>query len=418
MKILAISLAFPPLAYPRSIQVARLIAHLDAETVLFCADEPGARIDPTIEPDAERRLKKCIRVPVVADRGRRLADRFLHRFAKGVWTQRNLVPDRYVSWGSDVVRRVLDHLDKNDFVPDVLVTFAQPFTTHIVGSELKRKLGLPWLAHFSDPWVDNPFSPFDAKAKEQNLALERSVAENADILVFTSWETVNLFYKKYPAELKKKARVLPHCYTASQHKANGLERPGPITVRYLGNFYGDRSPRPLVAGLHRLYENDPTMLENARFELIGSGSGIEVDSMLGSLPNGLLSVRPSVEYSESLDLMASADALLIIDAPAETSVFLPSKLIDYIGAAKPIFGITPNGTAADLIVELGGLVADPAQPNAVAAGLRQLLATVNDRRWVNRNDLWGDPSVRERFAANRVSREFLAILENLRSDLR
>jgi hypothetical protein len=43
-----------------------------------------------------------------------------------------------------------------------------------------------------------------------------------------------------------------------------------------------------------------------------------------------------VGYQESLKLMSEADALLVIDAPADQSVFLPSKLIDYIGAGRPI----------------------------------------------------------------------------------
>ena len=42
--------------------------------------------------------------------------------------------------------------------------------------------------------------------------------------------------------------------------------------------------------------------------------------------------------------------LLVIDAPADESLFLPSKLIDYLPARKPILGLTPaRGASADLI---------------------------------------------------------------------
>nr|MBA2734039.1 exosortase/archaeosortase family protein [Acidobacteriota bacterium] len=44
---------------------------------------------------------------------------------------------------------------------------------------------------------------------------------------------------------------------------------------------------------------------------------------LGDLPEGLVVVKPPIKYLESLSLMASADGLLVIDAPAEKSVFLP-----------------------------------------------------------------------------------------------
>ena len=37
------------------------------------------------------------------------------------------------------------------------VSFAQPWTNHLVGMRLHRDSGLPWVAHFSDPWIDSPY---------------------------------------------------------------------------------------------------------------------------------------------------------------------------------------------------------------------------------------------------------------------
>ncbi|MCC7306946.1 MAG: hypothetical protein IT173_05230 [Acidobacteria bacterium] len=413
MKVLAISLAFPPLAYPRSIQVARLLKHTLAKTVLFCADESGARIDPSIEPDAEERLKACIRIPVPSGTRRQLTERILYRFVRGAWNQRNLVPDKYGGWGSLVVEKAAKYVEEGNFEPEVLATFAQPFTDHLIGLELKKRLGLPWLAHFSDPWADNPFTPFDARTRERNLALEKIVAEEADALVFTSVETVELFFRKYAAGLREKAIVLPQCYDRSHFLPIDSPPSGPITVRYLGNFYGRRSPQPLIAGLTELYRTDPASIENVRFELIGPGNADQVKTMAASLPAGCVAVRSRVGYQESLALMTSSDGLLIIDAPADISVFLPSKLIDYIGADKPIFGITPKGTAADLITELGGSVANPAQTQQISAGLSQFIQELQSRRSGQFNRPWGKAEVRERFTGDRVSRDFLSMLQNL-----
>ena len=242
MNILAISLAYPPLAYPRSIQVARLLKHTDAKIALFCADEPNARQDSTIEPDAEAKLHACVRVPVTKSSAKATIDRFSHKFYKPFWNRNNLVPDAYVDWGKAVVKAVDQYLRDGAFRADVIVTFAQPFTDHLIGLELKRGHGLPWFAHFSDPWADNPFSRFDEKTRSLNLSLERSVAENADILAFTSVETVDLFFAKYPESLRKKAAILPQCFDQSQFSDERAT--GGITIRYLGNFYGGRTPRP------------------------------------------------------------------------------------------------------------------------------------------------------------------------------
>jgi hypothetical protein len=415
MKILAVSLAYPPLAYPRSIQVARLLKYADASTVLFCADEPNARIDETIEPDAEARLEACIRVPVTKSGLSSLIDGFSFRFAPSIWNRRNLVPDKYDKWADAVLTEAIKYIKDNNFRPDVIVTFAQPFTDHLIGMELKSRLKLPWLAHFSDPWVDNPFAAFDDRSRRSNLEMERSVAETADMLVFTSSETVDLFYKKYPAELKKKARVLPQCYDLELFGTRKQPTSPKLTIRYLGNFYGRRTPRPLISGVADIYSRKPESLKNVSFELIGLGDAEEVKELTRELPDGLIVARPSVNYRESLDLMAEADGLLIIDAPAETSVFLPSKLIDYIGAARPVFGITPKGTAALLISELGGLVADPADSNQVSAVLEKFIGQLKDQRSNGDFGPWGEKGVRDRFPAGRVSAYFSLMLEELKA---
>jgi hypothetical protein len=359
-------------------------------------------------------LVRCERIRVL-NGNPGLSGRLLYRFARGTWNRRHLVPDQYSAWGAAVTERATEYVESGGFRPDVLVTFAQPFTDHLIGLELKRRFGLPWLAHFSDPWVDNPFTPFDDAVRARNLALERSVAENADALVFTSGETVDVFCSKYSAEIRAKARVLPQCFDPAQFAEQSRTTGAGITVRYLGNFYGRRSPRPLVTSLARLYRENSGLLEGVRFELIGSGDFNEANALAAGLPDGLLTVRPSVSYRESLELMVSADGLLIIDAPAEISVFLPSKLIDYIGAGRPVFGITPKGTAARLIEELGGITADPGDETLVCAGLSRFVQTLRSAR-SGSTDAWGNRCVRERYTAERVSADFLEMLKEIRTD--
>jgi hypothetical protein len=116
-------------------------------------------------------------------------------------------------------------------------------------------------------------------------------------------------------------------------------------------------------------------------ELIGSIPAQFRDSAaLHSLPPHTVRLMPPVDYKTSLALMQSADLLLNIDAPSEISVFLPSKLVDYIGAGRPILGITPPGTASRVIRELGGWLADPSDPEAIASTLESALPAIERKR--------------------------------------
>jgi hypothetical protein len=104
-----------------------------------------------------------------------------------------------------------------------------------------------------------------------------------------------------------------------------------------------------------------------------------------------------VGYLDGLRLSASADALLVIDAPSSTpSIFLPSKLVESIGANRPVWGITPPGTSAEVISDWcpGATVLAAAGDVAavtrlVEAGLRELRA----------GSVTVSPEVRERYAA-------------------
>ena len=46
-----------------------------------------------------------------------------------------------------------------------------------------------------------------------------------------------------------------------------------------------------------------------------------------------------------------------------------SKLVDYIGAKKPILAITPEGSCADIVKEAGGLVHSPSSVQSIENGI-------------------------------------------------
>lgn len=438
IKLLAVSFSFPPLAYPRSIQVARLVKYLRFSTVVVCADERAARKDPTLEPDAESRLEATLRVPFAVSRARAYANAAAYRLNSSLWNRWNRRPDEYAAWKPAALRAVEEFARARDYAPDAVVTFSQPAIDHLVGLELKRRFRAPWIAHFSDPWVDNPFHQNDDATRAFNLAAEREVIDAADRIVFTSRETVDLVMSKYPPAWRDKARVLPQCYDPQlyparetrgdarregdgtkhdgaehgDHNSKIIDSNSKIVVRYVGNFYGARTPAPLIAALAALHAADEATLRDVVFELIGVTDDLLVAKAgVGSLPPGLIASSPPVGYSESLRLMAEADGLLVIDAPADVSVFLPSKLIDYVGAARPVFGFSPRGAAASLIARLGGWTVDPSDARAAPDALKNFLTYLRARR--GDAGAWGQPDVRREYEATHLAAKFEEIVREL-----
>ena len=412
-KVLAVSFSYPPQTEPRAIQVSRLLKHLPASTVLVCSGDATNKAPYAGQGDAESFLEEVLRVPFSNSSWRNLLNRISSRVPLPVWSR---TPDPLVSWKQPVIDAVEQFINSNNYQPDVLVTFAFPLVDNLIGLELKRQFPFPWLAHFSDPWVDSPFRKADPLTRALNKRLEQKVIENADRLVFTSQETADLVMRKYPSALRDKVRTIPHAYESDQFPPRENDGDGRLAVRYLGDFYLGRTPEPLFKALERLSSTEPELLKEFTFELVGETHGLDLDTLgLSRLPEGLVSIRSKVNYHESLALMTSAAGLMVIDAPlngTDKSVFLPSKLIEYIGAGRPTIGITPPGTAANLIRELGGWVADPRDISQLTNVLRECLVYLSVHRGAS-SSAWGANDVRAQFEATAVSKKFHQVIREL-----
>jgi glycosyltransferase involved in cell wall biosynthesis len=78
-------------------------------------------------------------------------------------------------------------------------------------------------------------------------------------------------------------------------------------------------------------------------------------------------------HQEALELMTSADVLLLIMSSKEVSdaktgpLAIPGKIFEYLGAKRPILAIAPSGTAADIIKSTKTGVVVPPQNTSVIA---------------------------------------------------
>ena len=396
MRLTFLSWAYPPMAFPRAVQVERLaregtIRPLD----IVCSD--AARAEHKAQ-DAEFTVRR------VADPGRA---GLLTRLGLGRLRAALAQPDAQRAWAFAAAREIAQSWPPA--AGDVLVTFGQPMSDHLAGLALKRRFGMRWIAHFSDPWADNPFATRLPFFRLRNLGLERTVIEAADHVLLTSEETVELVMRKYPLVWRAKASVLPHAFEARLYPPRAAAS-GPIVLRYLGSLYGKRSPMPFLRGVQSLARRAPDLAARLKIEFIGeTAPRLVASAARAALPPGLVRFLPTIDYRSALAAMRSADILVHLDAPAESSVFLASKLVDYVGARRPIVGVTPAGTAAKLIAALGGWVADPASADSIAAALEDAVAYVERSRDAD----WGDESVRRRYDSATATASFAQIVEQV-----
>lgn len=356
MKILAISYMLPPMLYPQAIQIGRLLYHLGETIVAVSGVENGEPCDAKLYPNFDNKMYARIKVPFV----NKVRTTQFGKFFSKLYTVFSIYPDKYRNWIDTAEDEILKWAENTDFEPDIILTFGQPMSDHLLGLRLNKYFNKPWIAHFSDPWVDNIYRLSLPFSKFVNRSMESQVIENAQAVIFTSEETLELVMSKYPVGWGGKAYYLPHSIQPDLYDALVKPSENEYILRYIGNLYGKRSPRPLFEALSQTIAMNRELLYNVKIEFIGNMPG-RFRRLLKKYPEIIdtINLQQPVGYKESLDLMQSAHCLLVIDAPDDKSVFFPSKLVDYIGAGKYIFAITPEGTAKRIVLSLGCVTASP-----------------------------------------------------------
>jgi len=370
-RLLAVSWELPPMYGPRATQVSRTLTQLAVlgwrPAAVCLAPRQGGPHWPggqSIDPPPGVDL---LRVPSPEEW-------LIVRAAWRAAPRLRDFPDAARVWVGRATHAAVSAAASGEYAG--LVSFAQPWSDHLVGLRVHRETGLPWVAHFSDPWADSPYATPHQRAIWRRM--EEDVVREAAAVVFVTSETVELVMAKYPDEWRRKAFVVPHGFEAGLHTAarpRETERPRPMRIVHTGRFYaGVRTPLALLQALARL-RSSQSFKGALELSFVGPHTEEYASEARALGVSDLVSFVGRVSTAEAATRAADADVLLVIDAPSRgPSPFLPSKLIDYLPLRKPILGVTPEtGATAQLLRRLGGVVAPPDDIAAIEQALVDLV---------------------------------------------
>lgn len=364
-RIIAVSWTMPPLVFPRSLQISRLLKGLAVR---------GWEIDViTVHPADVKGTSDLAFAELYEDYYklhyvRTGEDVVVTPLAQRIKRRLNPPADYAIdNFMRRALAQILEMTGKTDYA--AIVTFAQPWVDHLLGLAVKKaRPDLPWLAHFSDPWADNPFDGGEEAARLAAVRDEASVIAAADAVAFVSQETSSLVLSKYDSETERKSFVLPHAFDDDLRHALP-PYPAPVDqmrIVYTGSIYpGKRTPDIALRALARLNEI-PGARDRVAFDFIGYVPA-EYPAMLEGMGLfGQVRFLGNAGYMTALAAASQASALLLIDAAADVSVFLPSKIVDYLMFDKPILGITPAaGASAGFLRQFGHRIAAPNDEDGV-----------------------------------------------------
>jgi hypothetical protein len=345
-KVLLVSIAAPPKTGAESIQTGRYLKHIsnhfDICLITSSLSQKGWRkSDDSLESYTDYVTKK-IEIPTFSNLASRLS-------------RYKLLPSGILYPDADFLFYILGLMSMNQiksFKPDILYSRSTPVSSAILALKLKKKLKIPWIMHFSDPWVENPYNNWSIKTREKSNRMESLLFESADIITLTSETAVDLYAGKYPHR-KQDILYFPNIFDKINEKDRNYEKGKKLRIAYTGNIYKERSINPLIKVVDHIRTKYPDYLND--FEILIAGNIDDYNyKMLKQSDSDIINYLGHLNYSESSELVRSSDILVSIDKPKESefdNLFLPSKIMDYIAANRIILSITHIGSPTYKIVE-------------------------------------------------------------------
>ena len=297
----------------------------------------------------------------------------------------------------------VEYFRKNKEKYDIVMTRSMAPESHMIGLKIKEiKPEIIWIASFGDPIANNPFvlkdmntlSPYSHKFRRtgiRELISPKRILKNAlwkkrtndslepfrreqkleeDILKQCDYVILNNKYQEaymlgsYDESIKSKALVLPHSFDSTLYpEMTGKSKVNKkIRMVYIGHLNDIRTPHLLFEAVNQLKEMKPDLADRLEIQLYGNMSDKEKVYLLDNELLDVVQIKKPVDYRTSLAIMKESDWLIHIDANLsgvlDENIFFAAKLADYIGAGKPIFGITMfDGAGADVIRDVNGLTA-------------------------------------------------------------
>lgn len=263
-----------------------------------------------------------------------------HLSVKGRYPGRLAVPDRWMSWRLDGVRRGLQLIRK--LRPDALWSTYPIATAHTIGAALQARSGLPWVADFRDPMTQADY-PSDVRTRDAYRAIEQRVMQQAAACVFTTPGAL-AHYRQHHPDAAAKLRVIENGYDESSFDGLVVAPPqaaGPLVLLHSGAVYpSERDPTSLLDGLGRWRRKRGTGPQDLRIRFRAPVH----DEVLTDLASrfgvaDLVEIAGPVPYREALTEMMGAGALLVLQA-ANCNQQIPAKLYEYLRCGRPVVGLT------------------------------------------------------------------------------
>ncbi len=369
-KILIITYYWPPAGGPgvqRWLKFAKYLPEFGWEPIIYTPENPSyPLVDETLTKEVPENLK-IVKTNIwepyqIAEKFSKSNKKFkggqfdvgknqsfvskLSIFIRGNF----FIPDARKFWVKPSIKFLKEYLTNNHI--DTIVTTGPPHSLHLIGLGLKKESpNLKWIADFRDPWTEISYYKhlkLTSGSDKKHRQLEKSVFENADLTLATSYTDAENF---------RKNGANAFCVTNGFDKENTstplsvTDEKVKFTLSYVGVLEQLRNPENLWKALKELSEKHQDFAEDFELKFVGRVD----DKILNEIENSVLknNIRNLgyKAHDESVEEMETSDLLLITNFPNESSKgIIPGKLFEYLATGKQIISFGPKDADVETIL--------------------------------------------------------------------
>ncbi len=356
-RVLLIAFHFPPLnsssGLQRPLSLARYLPRYGWEPAVLTA---STRAYEAIDPDSLKALPDglaVVRAPAL-DAARHLAIRGWYPGWLGI-------PDRWGTWLAGAVPAGLALIRR--LRPDLIWSTYPLTTAHRIGLVLHRATGLPWIADFRDPMVeqiDGEWFPGDERLRRARLRVEAEVARHATLATFCTATARDIYAQRHGVVAGRTA-VVANGFDPEPFEALGAApAPGgvarPLTLVHSGTLYPgpDRDPGAFLSALRALRARG-LLPAGLRVVLRATAFDATYRPLIGQLGLGdVVELAPPISYRAALREMLDADGLLLFQGHTSNPA-VPAKVYEYLRARRPILALADAGGETAALLRAAGV---------------------------------------------------------------
>lgn len=280
------------------------------------------------------------------------------------------------------------------FDPDVVISSNAPLDVQVGAYHAARSASAAFIFWLQDVYSDAIARHLRRKlpglghlAALRFIALERSLLRKADRVVAIT-DDFRPLLQQWNVEPERVVTVenwAPLDDIVPRPKDNPWAREHGLhdrhVILYSGTLGLKHNPALLLEVAKLLQIEQP----GARLVVVSEGMGADWLRDRGSDLATLVQL-PFQSFDRLADVIGTADIVIAILEPGAGVFSVPSKVLTYLAAGRPVIGAIPaENLAARLIVGNGaGLVVSPLDPRALAVACIDLLAREDDRREMGR----------------------------------